>query len=692
MKAFVRIILTICWLSTFKVSAQIATNTFDLEEFIERNFSVQDDDTNYEDIYEAFYQLYQHPLNLNKANRQELQSLLLLDQLQINAFLKHRAETGNLLSIYELQAIPYFDLQTIYALLPFVRVDDLGLQADNRPLLKRILSEPNNYLLLRADRAIQDKRGYTVNEEGEVPYAGSPYRLYSRFRVSHSNDFSIGFTTEKDAGEAFTWDETTKRYGMDYYSLHFQLMNKGKWKNIVLGDYQIQFGQSLLLGAGFSIGKGSETVATARRSNLGIKPYTGVLETNFFRGLAATYALTPQLDLTTFFSFNTIDGGISSDTTQSFEEYFTSIRLSGFHRTESEIAAKNAVEAQTLGANLLFENSSGDLNIGLTYLNTHYTPALQRRPSKYNQFEFNGDFNQNLGLFANYYWRNFHFFGETAISHSKGVGAVGGFIAALSPTLQTSIVARHYARDFHTFYGTAFGENTRAINEQGIYWGLKATPFKAFTITAYYDRFRFPWLRFRADAPTHGNESLLRLHYRFSRQIQVYGQFRIQNKEENVALEDRPELFTLQNGQKKNYILNLDIKPKGVLSLKSRLQFSEFTINEQYTNGLALIQDVNADFGKLRLSTRFAIFDTDNYINRQYVYEKDVLYAFSIPAYQNTGTRSYILLQYNMNKMLSFWIRWAEFRFLDTEEIGSGNETIEGSRRSDLKAQIRIRF
>lgn len=664
----------------------------DLEDFIESNFSVQDENTNYEDIYEALFQLYQSPINLNNASRQDLQSLLLLSNIQINEFLNHRAKNGDLLSIYELQAVPEFGLKSIYEILPFVTVRETGLQADNRPLLQRILNEENNYLIIRSDRTLEEKRGYVYTDERERQYLGDPYRVYTRFRVKHTNDFSIGFTTEKDAGEQFKWDPTQDQYGMDYWSFHFQLENQGRLKNIVFGDYQLQFGQSLLFGAGFAIGKGSQTVATARRSNLGILPYTSVLETNFFRGVATTIELNDYLDLTTFYSYNPINGNVKLDSARSAEEFFTSIRLAGFHRTESELAGKNAIEAQNFGGNLLFDTKRENLNIGLNYIHTIYDRPFFRQPNKYNHFEFSGTQNQNYGLFANYYWRNFHLFGESAISSSGGIGAIGGFITSITPNLQTSFVVRNYDRNFHTFYGTAFGESTRNINENGVYWGMKFQPFKKLTFSGYYDRFNFPWLRFRADGPSKGNEFLGRVSYRFSREIKLYAQARVENKERNVELEGNPYLYGLANAEKRNYIINLDVRPKGIASLKTRAQFSEFLLQGEYSNGMALIQDINFDFGRFRLSTRYSIFDTDNFENRQYVYEKDVLYAFSIPAYQYTGSRSYALLQYKFSKKLQIWARYAQFQYIDRLTVGTGNEEIEGNKRSEVKVQMMVRF
>lgn len=676
---------------TASISAQQLDESVDLEEFIERNFPVQDADTNYEDIYEALFQLYQSPINLNQASRQDLQALFILDNIQINAFLKYRTQTGKFLSIFELQAIPTFDLRTISAILPFVQLNETSLQADNRPLWKRISTEENNIFILRADRIIEKKVGF-IKEDSTRAYLGDPNRIYARYRVSHTNDFSIGFTAEKDAGEQLAWQPANNQYGADFFSAHFQLKNQGKLKNIILGDYQLQLGQSLVYGAGFAIGKGAETVATARRSNLGILPYTSVLETNFLRGAAATYQINKQLNLTALYSYNQLNASTQVDSVRSAEEFFTAIRLSGLHRTERELAAKNSISAQNFGANLLFNTKTENLNVGINYLYTLYNSPFLRNPSKYNQFEFSGRSNFVSSLFSNYYWRNFHLFGEAAVSKSGGIGAVGGFIASISGNLQLSMILRNYDRDFHSFYGTSFGENTRNINERGVYVGIKKAFNRKFALSAYWDKFSFPWLRFRADAPSQGSEYLARLTYKFSRQLSLYGQVRVENKERNVASDNNANLFTLANAQKRNYLINFDIRPKGIISLKTRLQYSEFVLLNAYSDGIALIQDVNFDWNKFRLSGRYAIFDTDDFENRQYVYEKDVLYAFSIPAYQNTGTRSYLLAQYNMSKKMKIWIRWAQFRFANVDSVGSGNEEINGNTRTEIKCQLLLKL
>ncbi len=668
----------------------------DLERFIEYLFQVQDIDVSYEDLYESLYLLYTNPINLNTTNAEELASIFLLTPNQINNLLNYQSSYGRLLSIYELQAIPDFDEQTIRNLLPFVTVDDDGIQADNRPLFQRISTEENNYFILRYQRLLEEQKGFTAptfdsNGEPSSRYAGSPSKYMGRFRVSHSKDFSLGFTFEKDAGEQFWWDPDSKTYGIDYFSYHLHLQNKGKFKTIALGDYQIQMGQGLVFGAGFNPGKGAESITTVRRGSTGVRPYASVLETGFFRGAASTVSL-GNFEVSAYFSRLYQDASIRNDTTFSdLDEFVSSIQDQGLHRTPTEIAAKDRILEYSYGSSVVYSGDSKRYQLGANILNTHYSLPLFRRPNNYNQFEFSGNQNLIYSVFGSYLWQNFNLFGEVAQSSSGGIGAVAGFMTSLSKLVDFSMVFRNYQRDFHSFYGNGFGEGSRSINEQGVYWGIKIKPSRKIFFSAYYDKFRFPWLRFRTEAPSDGYEYLARFNYRPARSVLLYFQLRQEQKQLTVG-PDNSNLNVLETGRKNNYLLNLDYSVNSWFTMKSRVQYSNYDLAGQYTEGIALIQDFNFEFWKMKLSSRFAIFDTDDYENRQYVYERDVLYGFSIPAYNGLGTRNYILLQYNHTKKLNFWIRYAKFNYRGVESIGSGLDEIDDNTRTEIKVQMRIKL
>ncbi|MDX5422600.1 MAG: helix-hairpin-helix domain-containing protein [Hymenobacteraceae bacterium] len=668
----------------------------DFDLFVQELFAQQEDENlPYEDFYETLLQYYQRPIDLNNTTPEELASLFVLSRPQIASLFKHIEENGKLLSIYELQAVPDFDLLTIYQLLPFVRVEDAGLNADQRPLWQRMIGEDNNALILRYERTLQERRGYTpadTSSRSSSRYLGSPEKLFLRYRISHTRDYSFGVTAEKDAGEEFIWDPSTRRYGFDFYSAHLQLYNQGRFKAIALGDYQLQIGQGLLLSSGYSVGKGSETITTVSRANLGIRPYSSVLEYAFFRGAAVTYTL-GQVDVTGFYSNKRVDANLQEqlDTLQTFNDFFSGIQTSGFHRTPTELANKGRVKEQIYGSNISYQSRDRTLTLGLTALGTSYSSPIRKAGAPYQRFEFGGTQNYNIGTNYSYTWQNVYLFGETAVSKSGGVGTVNGLVANLSNKVELAMLYRNYARHFHTLYGNAFGEATRNINERGFYTGIKVKPLPKWEITAYYDRFRFPWLRYRVDAPSQGDEYLVRLLFKPSRQGTLYAQFRTESKGLNMA-NNTTSIDYVAQALRRNYLLYYEFAPAKTVTLKSRVQFSSYEQESPQQTGYLIAQDINFNWGNIRLSTRYAIFDTDSYDTRQYVYERDVLYAFAIPAFSGRGTRLYALLQFRPLRQLDIWVKYGLTHYRNQDTIGSGLETIEGPRRSDVKAQVRYKF
>ena len=92
------------------------------------------------------------PIDLNHTNADELASLHLLSDLQVNAILDHIRQFGKYLSIYELQTVDGMDLATLELLRPFVTV---GTEGSSRTSLKEMLANGKSELLLRTQITIQ---------------------------------------------------------------------------------------------------------------------------------------------------------------------------------------------------------------------------------------------------------------------------------------------------------------------------------------------------------------------------------------------------------------------------------------------------------------------------------------------------------------------------------------------------------
>lgn len=672
--------------SSLMYAQRVPQKDFDLQILIDEILAVQDEDLNYEELYENLAQLLSNPADLNLITAEQLRALYILNESQIQSLINYREETGRFISVFELQAIEGFSKETFQRLTQFVTVID-PTTGFNKSLLKRVFSENNSYLLLRYDRTIEEKKGYSEDTSPASRYAGSPDRLYTRFRTSRPGDFSFGFTAEKDAGENLSWDPNKKQYGTDFLSFHAQVLNKGKIKNLVVGDFQAQFGQGLILGSAFGIGKNAEAVTTIRRANIGFMPYTSLYEAGYFRGGAISYSITKRITLHGMFSSRWRDGNAVQDSTFEFGSV-SSLTNTGLHRTQSEIEKRSTLHEQNIAGVINYKYKS--LDAGAIFHQTMFNLPIIRTPALYNQYYFHGSQNTNAGIFLNYTYRNFSFFSEAAKTIGEGMGITAGIIGSLTQSLDVSLHVRKYDRDFQTFYSNALAENSTPQNETGIYWGWKYQPNKKYSFSGYFDLFQFPWLRYRSYTPSQGNEWLLRFNYKPSKNVYLFVQVREESKVRNLTTDTN--LYQTGEGVKRNYWINVDYVITDHLSFKTRAQFSSYQFGGNTTQGMMVLQDISWTQGRISISGRYALFDTDDYDNQLYVYERDVWLAFSFPAYYGVGIRNYLLLQYSVSKKVDLWFRWANVRFTDRDIIGTGSEAIDGNTRNDIKLQARIRI
>jgi hypothetical protein len=282
------------------------------------------------------------------------------------------------------------------------------------------------------------------------------------------------------------------------------------------------------------------------------------------------------------------------------------------------------------------------------------------------------------------------FFSEVAGSVGGGKAVVAGMMSTLHPKFDMAVVYRKFDKNFYSFYGNALSENTTPQNETAFYWGWKYRWNRKYSTSGYVDQFRFPWLGFRRYAPSYGHEWLLRVNYQPDRKTTMFIQAREEVKPRNLSNE--LNLYSVARGRKRNLWLAIHYAVGDHVKLKSRVQYSTFSIHSQHSEGLAVLQDMSVSVGKFQVTARHALFDTDDFDNRQYVYENDVWLAFSLPAYEGTGVRNYLLIEYKISKKTGLWLRYSRTRFTDREEIGTGSELIEGNTKNDLKFQAVFKF
>jgi hypothetical protein len=674
------------------IAQQNTRPTLDILQLMERLFPIQDEDLDYEALYELLLEIYQNPLEINRVTADELQATYLLSTPQIQALLEHRRTWGDLLSLYELQTLPNWDSTTLVTILPFLSLETYA--TSSKTFFERLRSEENNFLVLRHRRTWELRKGYSKNDSTLNPrsrYLGDPNDLFLRYRVQHAKDFSLGLILEKDAGEVLTWDNKTRRYGFNFASFHFTRYGMGRWKTISLGDFQASFGQGLVFGAGFSLGKGAETVPTVRRSSLGLLPYTASIETGFFRGIGLTRQM-GRWQSSLLISLIGKDGRVAemNDSLGAAPQTLTSLSQTGLHRSLSELSIKNQVRETNLGSNLQYSATSGRWSAGLNFLRTQFSIPWIRNATSYNAFDFSGQTNQVGSLYANLTWKNFNFFGESARSRSQGQGSVFGLVSSMSRTVDFSLLWRSYDRHFHSLYATAFAESTRPSNERGVYLGFQVKPSSTLKFNAYVDFFTFPWLKFRVATPSNGQEWLVRWSYQPQKTRQVTVQFKqerkMRNLTEEVEFTPSQQVGTILKSQAQAS-LELDISPE--LSSRSQILWNQVTFDQKKTQGWMLIQECSFSRRNWKLTARMALFDTDTFDNRIYAYEQNAVGTFAIPAFSGRGSRQYILAQYRVHSRLTAYFRIARTIYSDREVISSGMQAISGPKQTDSVLLLR---
>lgn len=661
-------------------------------EFISEQMESEDIDVT--DLIDVLNRYYERKLNLNGATVDELRSLTLLTDIQINELLLHIKRFGKLISIYELQSLKYWDMNSIRMVLPFVMVDDKLDQPHFT--FREVLKFGKFEWFLRYQRTPEHKSGYDhisqeEKQQSNKYYYGNPDRYYTRLRYTYRNNLSIGFTAEKDPGEQFF--KGAQKSGFDFYSFHLYY-NGGKYlRTLAVGDYQVQIGQGLNLWTGYAFRKTADVV-NIKRSALPVKAYTSVDEARFLRGAAAVVGY-KKWSLLIFGSHKRVDGAAFSDTLSEDDlGLITSINLAGLHRTTSEIAKRKTLRETIAGANAKFEVRNFSAGIAAVYQG--YDKPYERELKPYNKYDFRGQQKISLSADYNYVWKNINLFGEVSSAGHEGQYAlIQGILLAIDSRAALSAYYRNYSRGYSTFYNNGMGEWSNAQNEEGIYLGLKTKLSDAWTFNMYYDLFQRKWLAYLVDGPSRGHEFLFQVNYRPNKKMEVYARYRQQLKQRNTTASEDGSITETENQNQKNYRLNFTYQVTESIQLKSRLEFVTYdTESMNKDKGMLIQQDLifRPKSFPLDVSVRYALFDTDSYYSRIYSFENNALYTYSIPSYYYEGSRAYLLLRYTFLKRFDLWMKYGQFLYANRKNIGTGTEEIAGNRKSDITVQLRIKI
>ena len=587
-------------------------------------------DSDLEQIQTDLYALHENPIDLNHTSDEELEQLYFLSPHQIDAILAY-ADKHPFEELYELRLIPELTDYEIRNLLPFVTVtrNPSPVTAPyNNTYAREVFTKASHEIIARTDvRNIEQYEG------------SDPVFAQLRYRFDYRRKVVFGGQLRRPVGG--------KAKDLEY-GLYMQLRDISKHVHtIVAGNYQASFGQGLVLAPIFHSGK-SMYVASAGQQKNGLRYYSSA-DGKGMHGAGATFRWewnkTTRLDVSALYSMR---------------------------------RANDSIWQHTVGANLTVRHKK--LEVQLTAIDNIWSDSI--RPynnARYNHHYFRG-YNQFVGgasVRYNHGWfdafaevataQNYQRFLETINGEAPkplnsprwGFGTLIG--SRFYPTDGVSLVAlyRYYSPFFDNAWGYGFSESSRINDEHGGYLGFDITRLNHWRFSGYGDVFFFEGIKYGlgSDTCTLGYDALADIRY-IRHDWQIETRFRARKKGTGSTYSARFQFDWSRNGWSLRTTADANIvqKQSPITNDQSPIPY-----------GLSLAQDIAFDFtpytlhhSPLSLRLRLQGFDARNWDNRIYIYEHDVLYAFSIPATYGLGGRAYLCLRWQIIKQLALYLKVSE--------------------------------
>ena len=603
----------------------------------------------YEQLQSDLYTLHESPIDLNHTSEEELSQLHFLSPRQIDDILLY-ADKHPFESLYELRMIQSLADYEIRDLLPFVQITNDQSPTTNALSAKTVFAEAHHELLARVDaRNIEAFEGT------------DPMYVQTRYRFDYQRRVIFGLQLRRPAGG----DAQSLQYGA-----YLQLRDIGHLHTLVAGNFQASFGQGLVLAPVFRSGK-SNYVTSVGQTTEGLRYYSSV-DGEGLHGAGATlrweWNKTTRLDVSALYSLK---------------------------------RANDSTWHHLVGANVTVRHKR--LQVQLTAIENIWSDSIHPyRNAAYNRHYFRGYNQAVLGASARYNHGWFDAFAEVAVAQNYtrfeeainseastplnsealngeastplnsphwGIATLVG--SRFYPTDGVSLIAlyRYYSPYFDNALGYAFSETSRLGDENGGYLGFEISRLKNWRFWGYGDLFYFSGPKYGIPQyPSLGYDALFEMQYHSpiinqqssinNHKWQLAFRARAKKKGANSTYSSRAWFDCQYNGW--SFRTNIDAN----LVNQSSISNNQLPI----TYGVSVFQDLAYNFqmanGKsqipLELRLRLQFFDAQDWDNRIYCYEYDVLYAYSIPAVYGLGGRAFLCLRWQILPQLTLYFRASE--------------------------------
>ena len=679
-KLYVFCLLTV-WINHSVPAQQINYQNTDWMTYLEDLAEEEDADQNsIELLHEELSLLSETPLNINVAEKNDLERLPFLNIKQIEDILYYIYKYGPVMELLELKNIESLNRQTINYILPFLYAGEKEKKDSFN--WGNLFRYGKQEILVRSDQTVQEKSGYRESKDGKTSnqYLGEPYYFSFRYAYKYQEKIQFGIAGEKDAGERL-WNKETK--GLDHYAFNLNIKENGILKDLHLGDYRLAFGEGLTVNTQFSVGKTTD-IGNPGLKNTGIKRHASPNENNYFKGAAASIRI-QSVYLNLFGSSRYHDANADSLCIYSF-------KTNGYNRTEKELEKKKNALIHSAGGNIQWRNEN--ITLGLSSIVYSFGgKELSPENQPYNLYYLRGKSHANLGFHYLYQDRYLIFRGETAIDKNNNWASLNHLILQPNNQINFNFSVRNYQKGYNAFFGKAFGETSFVRDESGAYAGIHLKPSSQWEVTSYIDFFRFSWFRYGVNSLSSGKDFLSGVVFYPNSSTSLSLRYKYKEKAKNQISEDGRSTHILPYRQHR-FRQQIHISGNENFNTKFQADYTIYKETNQTHSGYSLSQNFSIipDKKRPQWDIGIAYFHTEDWDSRISVYEKNILYAFSLSSYYGEGLRTYSVLKWKVYPPMTIYLKVSNTHYFDRILIGSGTDEIEGNNKTDISALIKVSF
>ncbi|MCB0281851.1 MAG: helix-hairpin-helix domain-containing protein [Calditrichae bacterium] len=564
-------------------------------------------------LSELVLELKQHPVNINTAEKNDLQKLPFISASQIDSIIKMRSESA-FKSKREIRKILGKELYDF--------LKDM-ITISGKTFYPASITQRNTYKVEKLEEI----------ESGK--YAGNALYNYTRFKYQYDDNLDIGIVIQKDPGESSYTDHFN-------FSANYRNEN---WQ-IIAGNYFVQFGSGLIQSNPYGTQKSIYIPAIFRessqiaRSNLTSSESTGKF------GLFLNSTLLKSLSVFAFYS--AINRDVSME-----DDFIVNFRQDGYHRTASEINTKERLSEKNWGSGFYY--SLSQFRLGFLYNAYDFYPGIENTfealgdSQKRRQFfAFNGRHLSQMAFSLDGNIANINVSGEYSFTKENGRAFTQSFFY---DTEKLDFGIRFWSLDnnFQTIDGRSFDNSglfPRGV--QGYFSGIRFKPVRNFSFSAFKVFEKETWRTYFESMPTQSDEWLAQADWH-QKEFGTSLRFRKRTTEEFTSK-------TIQLTQK-SIRFECIYNTSHTVRLKTRAEHTFFdNLNEK---GTLVFQDVSYDLREdIMLNGRFSLFKTSSYESRIYEFENDLPGSFSNLALFDDGNKFYILLKWQLADNFSSWLKW----------------------------------